>query len=421
MADILFVHNNYPAQLGFVAESLAAAGHRCIAIGSQTARAGPRVPVYTWTAKRNQAANVYPLAARAEADIIRARAAAACALKMKEQGFSPDLIIGHPGWGETMFLSEIFPAARQIGYAEFYYHGTNSDLDFDPEFGPVPIDERFRAHAKNATLGFCYFMAETLVSPTPFQASTLPDVLRARTEIIHEGVDVDRIAPRPNGGFQLSDGRVLDASTPVVTFVNRSFEPMRGFHVFMRALPKILADLPDAHVLLIGDDNPKVYGIRPKQGGSWKEVMLAEVGDQLDEDRFHFTGRLGYPAFIDALSISRAHVYLTYPFVLSWSLLEAMALERTIIASDTAPVRDVISPGVNGVMVDFFDVDALAEAVVEACRRPDAHAALGKAARQTVLGGYDRRRQCLPKWQELVNRHLPAERRIAAMAASPGG
>ena len=417
MGDILFVHNNYPAQLGFIAEALAAQGHRCLAIGSQTARAGPRVPVFTWAAKRNQAANVYPLAVRAEADIIRARAAAACALKMKEQGFNPAVIVAHPGWGENMFLGEIFPAARQVAYAEFYYHGTNSDLDFDPEFGPIPIDERFRAHAKNATLGFCYSLAEVLVAPTPFQASTLPDYLRSRTRIIHEGVDVDQITPRSKGAFQLADGRTLDASTPVVTFVNRSFEPMRGFHIFMRALPAILAGAPDAHILMIGDDNPKVYGIRPKQGGSWKEVMMAEVGDRLDEDRIHFTGRIGYPAFVNALSISRAHVYLTYPFVLSWSLLEAMAMERTVIASDTAPVRDVIQDGVNGVMVDFFDVEGLADAVVRACKRPGAHTALGKAARQTIVNGYDRRRQCLPAWLNLIDEMLPAAARTPRVAA----
>lgn len=402
MTNILFVHNNFPAQFGFVAEAAAARGHRCAAIASPTGRAMPGVPVEKWVASRSSSREILRDAVRAEADLIRARAASEAAMRLRQQGFDPDLIVGHPGWGETIYLREIFPRARQILYSEYYYRTSDGDVGFDPEFGPAAAP--MELHAKNIGLALALAEADAIVAPTPFQASRLPDVFRARTQTLHEGVDTARI--RRNSGARLAtqDGRVLDGSRPVITFVSRKLEPLRGYHIFMRALPRLLEAAPDAEVLIIGELARAGYGAAAPEGRTWAEVILDEVRDRVDLNRVHFTGRLPYDQFIAALSLSWAHVYYTYPFVLSWSLLEAMACECLIVGSATAPVRDAITHGENGLLLDFFDHGALADTLTEACRKPRRFDPLRKAARATVEARYDRASICLPEWMELIER-----------------
>lgn len=400
-SDVLFVHNNFPGQFGFLAEALQALGMRCAAIGSRTARSDT-LPVQRWTLSRASTKGVFPAAVRAEADLMRAHAAVDAAIALQRTGFDPELIIGAPGWGETLLLDQVWPEARQILHGEFYYHAQGAESGFDPEFPQVGLAERLRIASKNATMAMAYVQARAIVAPTPFQASQLPPSLKPITEVIHEGVDTDAVRPRPDARLELSPGRVLDRSTPVITFINRRFEPLRGFHIFMRALPRLLAESPDVQVLLIGADGAG-YG-RPGPERGWRRTLLDEVGPRLDPRRVHFLGQVPHERMLDALSISAAHVYYTYPFVLSWSLLEAMASECLIIGSDTAPVRDVVESGVNGLLRDFFDVDALSEAMLEAVRRPREFDPLRKAARRTVVERYDRKRQCLPAWTALAER-----------------
>jgi glycosyltransferase involved in cell wall biosynthesis len=403
MKDALFVHNNFPGQFAFIAEALKARGVRCAAIASPTGRGIPGIPLVQWQPTRGSTEGIFPPATRAEADFIRGRAAAEGALALQKHGFNPDLIIGHPGWGETLFLKEIFPQARQIIHGEFYYRTQGADVGFDPEFGEISMDEKFRIHAKNATMALAYTEADRIVCPTPFQAGTLPEVFHPRIEVIHEGVDTDQVKPNPATTLTLPNSRVLDRSVPVITFINRRFEPLRGFHTFVRALPQVLAEIPEAQVVLIGSDEPGGYGGPAPDGTTWKQRFLSEVQDRLDLSRVHFTGRLPYDQMLAALSISAAHVYYTYPFVLSWSLLEAMASECLIVGSDTAPVRDAITHEANGLLLDFFDVDALARTLITACREPERYLPLRQAARQTVLERYDRTRQCQPAWLRLVD------------------
>jgi len=408
MVDVLFVHNNFPGQFGFLAEALTNQGARCAAIASGTGRELPGVPVARWRTRRGSTKGIFDPATRAEADLIRAYAAAECALNLKKQGFDPDLIIGHPGWGETLLMREIFPGAKQILHGEYYYRSTGGDVGFDPEFGALRPEDAFRIHAKNATMALAYAEADRIVCPTPFQASRFPSVFHSRIAVIHEGIDTQRVKRDPDATLRLTNGRVLDRSKPVITFINRRIEPLRGFHIFMRALPPVLAQVPDAEVVLIGADEPGGYGHAAPQGTTWKRHILAEVKDQLDAKRVHFTGRLPYDQMLAALSISAAHVYYTYPFVLSWSLLEAMASECLIIGSDTAPVRDVIENGVNGLLFDFFDVEALSDALIQACCSPEIHLPLRQAARETVLARFDRDRLCRPAWLRLIKQVEPS-------------
>ena len=226
--------------------------------------------------------------------------------------------------------------------------------------------------------------------------------MEPRVSIIHEGIDTERIKPDPSSKLKLPNGRVLDGSTPVITFINRCFEPLRGYHIFMRALPKVLACVPDAEVVLIGGDERGGYGLRPPAGTTWKARFLQEVEPQLDMARVHFTGLVPHSQMLTALCVSSAHVYYTYPFALSHSLLEAMACEALVVCSDTVPLHGVVEHEANGLLLDFFDVDALAEALVAACRQPQAYRHLRRRARQTILERFDRKRHGEPRWLRLA-------------------
>jgi glycosyltransferase involved in cell wall biosynthesis len=267
-----------------------------------------------------------------------------------------------------------------------------------------------KVNAKNIGLSMAYGQADMIVVPTPFQASGFPPAFRPHMRIVHEGVDMSRAARKPNPRLRMPNGKVLDGSTPVITFINRNMERLRGFHIFMRALPAFMERRPDAHVVLIGSDSPGGYGGKLEGGETWAGKMLKEVGNRLDPKRIHFTGPLSHGDMITALSMSWGHVYYTYPFVLSWSLVEAMACECLIIGSDTGPVRDAITSGVNGVLNDFFDVGALTEAMVEACEHPERFTEMRKAARVTARANYDRETVGVPAWMALIDEVLARPR-----------
>jgi glycosyltransferase involved in cell wall biosynthesis len=335
-----------------------------------------------------------------------AQAAAGAAQRLRNDGFVPDVIIGHPGWGEMMLLSEVFPGVPQVHCGEYYYQTHGADVNFDPEFPTRSIEGGTMIKAQNAVLAASYAEAAAIVAPTPFQADRLPTDFRAKVEVIHEGIDTGLARRRTNGPhIAVPGGLVLDGSVPVISFVNRRFEPIRGFHVFMRMLPRLLALVPDLHVVLVGADDPaNTYGARPGPTGCWREVMLAEVAGKLDSERVHFLRPMAYEHLLALFSNVRAHVYLTYPFVLSWSLLDAMACETLLVASDTAPVRDVIEHGGNGLLVDFFDGEAMADTLAEVCRSPAKFEPLRTAARETVITRFDRHGVCMPAWRRLVER-----------------
>ncbi|MEO6376769.1 MAG: glycosyltransferase [Caulobacteraceae bacterium] len=406
MANILFVHNGAPGRFAFLAKALLARGDRCALINPPEGTDLAGIVTHQWRSERGSTPDLFPPATKAEADLLRAHAAAKAAQQVRDEGFTPDIIVGHSGWGEMALLREVFPNARQIQLAEYYYRPRGSDVDFDPELANLTFENAVMVSTKNAVLAMSLADADRIVAPTPFQAGMLPPAFAARARVIHEGVDTAAACARPDVRLQLPSGVILDRSSPVVTFINRNFEPLRGFHTFMRALPDLLAGAPDAHVLIIGADSPQIYGSQPPSGGSWKQAMLSELDGQIDFGRVHFVGQLAYEQLIATLSISAAHVYLTYPFVLSWSLLDAMACECLLVASDTAPVRDLITHGETGLLVDFFDHKALAATLVEACRNPDAYTLLRHAARAKAVAEYDRATVCRPAWLALIDEVL---------------
>jgi glycosyltransferase involved in cell wall biosynthesis len=319
---------------------------------------------------------------------------------LKASGFVPDIIFAHPGWGETLPLRTVFPDARILLYCEFFYGSEGRDMGFDPEFPEGGLDGGIALQLKNATTLLALSDSDRGVSPTPWQRSTFPRHFQRMIEVVHEGIDVDEVEPRRDASFTLPDGRVLRPGDPVITFVARNLEPLRGYHSFMRALPGILRRLPHAEVLVIGGHGTS-YGMKPPRGTTWKAMFLDEVAGRIDPRRVHFLGRLPRERYLGALHVSASHVYLTYPFVLSWSLIEAMGAGCAVVASDTAPLHDVID-GSNGVLVPFFDSEALAEQVVEMVTKPRRFADMRRRAQALARDRYDARRICVPQMRRLI-------------------
>lgn len=399
---ILFVHQNFPGQFPHIANAAKAKGYKLAAIAGPDSKGFPGVDLRRWKLSKGTTPGLFEPATRAEADLLRGCAAAEVAEGLKKDGFIPDLIVGHPGWGEMLMLGEVFRGVPQIAFGEFYYRTRGADVNFDREFEPESLQADMRVHAKNMGLALSYSTADITVCPTPFQAGTFPASLQHRIVTLHEGVDVGRAKRKTGVRLKTPGGKVLDGSKPVITFINRNFERLRGFHVFMRALPAFLEQRPDAEVVIIGKDAPKGYGGPLPGGQTWKQKMMDEVGDRLDLSRIHFMGQVPHNEMIDAMSISWGHVYYTYPFVLSWSLVEAMACECLIIGSDTAPVRDAITSGEDGILNDFFDIEALSNAMIQACDTPEAFSAMRARARVKALSVFDRETVGVPGWMKLI-------------------
>ena len=397
----LFVHQNCPGQFKHLAPALAAEGHDVLFVSQKGKPTPYGVRKIEYEAHRKVTPNIHPYLRATEAAVLNAQAVARIGFSLRRQGFVPDVMIGNPGWGETLFLKDVWPESPLISLSEFYYNGSGSDVGFDPEFSTGP-DAVLRARARSAQHLLAIEAADLAYSPTKWQRAQFPEAYQDKIHVIHDGIDVDLIGPDADATFQVRGGPVLGRTDEVLTYVSRNLEPYRGFHSFMRALPGILVDRPNAHVVIVGGDEVS-YGGRPESGGNWREVMLAETGPL--PDRVHFTGRIPYRDYLNLLQVSSVHVYLTYPFVLSWSMLEAMASGAFVVASATPPVEEVIEDGVNGWLVPFFDIEAISARVSDALAARGDVDALRRAARQTVVARFAQK-DCLAQQMELIRRAL---------------
>jgi glycosyltransferase involved in cell wall biosynthesis len=404
--QILFIHQNFPGQFKFLAPALVGLGHRVTAMTMQKPQAShwQGVQLVPYSAVRGTTPQVHPWVSDFETKTIRAEACFRAALALKDSGFQPDIIIAHPGWGESLFLKEIWPKAKLGIYCEFYYHPQGADVGFDPEFPAKDVGDVCRLRLKNLNNLLHFESADAGISPTHWQASTFPEPFRSRIRVIHDGIDTKAITPNPQVSLTLNGALSLSKQDEVITFVNRNLEPYRGYHVFMRSLPRLLALRPNARVLIVGGDDVS-YGARPPAEQSWKDLFAAEVRPHIaDSDwaRVHFLGNVPYQHFIPLLQLSTVHVYLTYPFVLSWSLLEAMSAGCSIVASDTQPLHEAIQHDQTGLLVDFFDSDALANTVAGLLDNPAQRQRLSHNARQFAQGHYDLQTICLPQQLQWV-------------------
>ncbi len=404
---ILFVHQNFPAQFKFLAPALAAEGHSVVALSLQKGGASEwqGVKLVPYSIGRGTTPGVHPWVSDFETKTIRGEACFRAALRLKSQGFTPDVIIAHPGWGESLFLKEVWPQAKLGIYCEFYYHPQGADVGFDPEFPLSDEGAACRLRLKNINNLLHFQVADGGISPTEWQASTFPEPFRSCIRVVHDGIDTSTVAPNPGVTLAVDGNVVLTRKDEVITFVNRNLEPYRGYHIFMRSLPEILRLRPNARVVIVGGDDVS-YGARPTEGRSWKKIFADEVRPQISDAawaRVHFTGKIPYRHFVSLLQLSTVHVYLTYPFVLSWSLLEAMSAGCAVVASDTVPLHEAIRHDETGRLVSFFDVQRLVAEVCELLDDPAARARLGANARIFAQERYDLKSVCLPaqlQWVE---------------------
>ena len=404
--NILFIHQNFPGQFKFLAPALVKQGHTVVAMTMQKTEAkewqGVRLAPYTAT--RGTTPKVHPWISDFETKTIRAEACFRAALRIRAEGLNPDLIVSHHGWGESLFLKDVWPQAKLAIYCEFYYHPRGADVGFDPEVPVEDAGEVCRLRLKNLNNLLHFDVADAAISPTHWQASTFPEPFRSKITVVHDGIDTEAVAPNPAVSLTLNGNIKLTRADEVITFVNCNLEPYRGYHIFMRALPELLKRRPQARVLIVGADDVS-YGARPAEGKKWKDIFASEVRPQIsdaDWARVHFLGHIPYQHFIPLLQLSTVHVYLTYPFVLSWSLLEAMSVGCAIVASDTQPLREAIRHDDTGRLVNFFDVPGLANEVCALLDDPVARQRLGANARAFAQATYDLKTVCLPRQLQWV-------------------
>jgi glycosyltransferase involved in cell wall biosynthesis len=394
----LFIHQNFPGQFKHLAPMLAAQGHEVVGLGmNQPAMPLPGVRYFRHTVEAERHGHrPSPQLRDLHGKVLRGESAAARLESLKQQGFEPDVVFVHPGWGEALFVKDVFPKAKLLVYAEYYYGDDDGDAFFDPEFSTRSPAALQRLRLRNTHLLHAMAVADGALSPTAFQRDRHPAWFRDRITVVHDGIDTERFRPDASAYVQLqAAGVTLRPGDEVVVFVARQLEPYRGYHIFMRALPELLKLRPNARVVIVGGDGVS-YGAAPPQGQSWKRIFLDEVKDRLDMRRVHFVGKVPHTVLTQLMQVAAVYTYLTYPFVLSWSLMEAMSCGCLIVASRTAPVEEVIEHGRNGLLVDFFDHQALAATVADALDRRASLQHLRDAARRTIVERYDMARQSMP-------------------------
>lgn len=407
--NILFIHQNFPGQFKNLAPALAAEpGNRVVALTPRDnlPQKWLEVAIRTYKPARSSSREIHPWVKDLETKTIRAEACFRAALTLAQEGFNPDIIIAHPGWGESLFIKEVWPDAKLGIYCEFYYRARGQDVGFDPEFPDTDPGTPCRLKLRNTNNLLHFDIADAGISPTHWQASTFPQPFRERITVIHDGVDTHRLAPLDDVWVKLGQSLKLTRNDQVITFINRNLEPLRGYHVFMRALPDLLARHPEARILIVGNDQVS-YGAPCPDGTSWKLKYFEELKGKVPREhlaRVHFTGKVPYADMIRILQLSTVHVYLTYPFVLSWSLLEAMSIGCAIVASDTRPLQEAISHNETGRLVDFSDGKGLVDQVSSLLDNPKERERLGHNARKFAIEHYDLNTVCLPRQLEWVRR-----------------
>lgn len=395
---ILFVHQNAPGQFRHLAPYLAQNERNQVVFLSESDQgSGGRIRSLGYPSPSPPAPQTHHYLRRAELSIRRGQAVARACLALKTDGFEPDLVIGHPGWGETMFLRDILPRTPILSYCELFYQSDGQDTGYIPETC-IDLDGRCRIRAWNADLLTALNTMDRGLSPTQWQRDQHPGVFRDRIAVIHEGVDTAEVAPLSDARFDVPNGPSFSVGDEVVTFVARDLEPVRGFVMLIQSLPDLLRRRPNAQVVICGGDGVS-YGRRPPGGGTWRKTMMSQV--PLDPARVHFVGKLARPDYLNLLRISALHLYLSVPFVLSWSCIEALACGCLVLGSDVAPVREVLKDGVNGFLVDARDRELLARRAADLLARRALLANVRQTARDGAIARFELGR-CLAEQTRLV-------------------
>lgn len=385
MMKVLFIHQNFPGQFRHIAAHLTKQPETEVrAIGRVNAPGLAGVPVWRYKPHRQSSEHTHPYARTFEDGALHGQQVLRMLLKLSAKGYRPDIIIGHPGWGETLYVKQVYPDVPLIHFCEYYYHPHGADADFDPEF-PLSRHSAAAIESRNAMHLLNLEHCDLGITPTQWQYSLHPKAYRHKLRVIHEGIDLENLGPNPNASLTLPNGKTLKAGDPVVTYVARNLEPYRGFHWFMRALPEVLKRHPTCQIVVVGGDGVS-YGRSPDDAPNWRIKLLRE--NPMDTSRVHFLGKVDYATYRTVLKVSAVHVYLTYPFVLSWSLLEAMACGCHVIGSNTNPVREVIIDGCNGELVDPFKPEGIVAAVTRVLTQEYSEKNLRQQSRSTTVADY---------------------------------
>ncbi len=423
--NILFIHQNMPGQFPRLARRLAEDPKNRVVFLTRPRPVGiAGVTKVEYNLARPPAGGTHKALQNLQNGILHGEGAAMALLVLqKRYRFRPDIVYAHPGWGETLFLKDVFPDVPLIHYCEFFYHGVGADAFFDLEEKVTPR-ELMRIRTRNAVNLLSLETCDAGVTPTEWQWRVHPEVYRPKIRIIHDGIDVTAARPDPEARVTLPDGLTLGPEDEVVTYVNRSLEPCRGLFAFMDAAERLAKERPRCRFLVVGAEDGQYYGPHPPPGRTYREMALERLS--ATRDRLYFLGRLPYAEYLRVLQISSAHVYLSSPFVLSWSVLEAMAAGCLVVGSNTPPVAEVIADGVNGLLADFFSVEEIVERIIEALGDTERMSEIRRAARQTVIERYALE-PCLNAQlafiEEMLSRgaaapaQTPAPRSEAALAA----
>ena len=403
---ILFLHPNFPAQFRHLATVLGQDRQNTVVFATNRREgsiAGVNKIVYekSRTARPETHHYVRPL----ENAVLEAQGVYRIAQKLKDQGFYPDIVYGHSGWGPTLFMKDIFSRATLLCYFEWYYNAYGSDASFDPS-DPINADDEARIRIKNAPILLDLASCDRGLSPTKWQRSQFPAEFQSKIKVHHDGIDTSYFKPLPNAKLFLPRINLDLTNVPeIITYVARGMEPYRGFPQLIETIYLLQKKRPECHFVIVGKDRT-AYGKNLADGKTYKQAMLEKF--PLDMSRVHFTDLLPYNEYLSVLQASSVHIYLTRPFVLSWSMLEALATGCLIVASDTAPVTEVIEDNVNGLLVNFFNPQQICDRVIEALDNSQKMAVIRHRARETILEGYDLAK-LLPQHLQWV-REIPPSR-----------
>lgn len=394
---VLFLHSNFPAQYRHVALNLAQDPNNVVVFGTKNREVTlPGIHKAIFEPSRDPHPTTHHYVRPLENAVLHGQAVFKLTEQLKARGFIPDVICGHSGWGPTLFVKDAFPDTPLICYFEWFYHAHGSDADFDPT-EPLTIDDVARIRIKNAPILIDLYTCDRGLSPTNWQKSQFPPEFQSKFSVLHDGVDTEFFQPNPQAKLVLPN---LDLSgvDEIITYVARGMEPYRGFPQFIESIAYVQERRPNCHVVIVGSDRV-CYGKSLPDGQTYKDLMLKQV--PLDLSRVHFTGTLPYGQYLQVIQASSVHVYLTRPFVLSWSMIEAMSTGCLVLGSDTAPVTEIIQDGENGLLVDFFSPQKIADRIDEVLNHPTKMAEIRDNARKTVLERYALA-DLLPKHIQLI-------------------
>lgn len=383
---ILFIHQNMPGQYKHLCRAFAEDPKNTVVFITKPKSAEiPGVHKVEYKVRREPSASTHHYLIGTERAVLQGQEIWRVCKKLRdEEGFIPDVVVGHPGWGDMLFIKDIYPHSPVLSFFEFYYHSHGVDVNYDPSF-PSTEDDAARVRVKNIVNQLSLESSDWGVSPTFWQHSLHPDVYQPRISVLHDGVDTEYCAPKPDAKLEVTPGVIMSRDDEVVTYIARNFEPYRGFPTFMKAAEILLRERPKCHIIAVGADEVS-YGRKLPKGQTWRHMMMEQV--TLDKERIHFSGTVPYAQLIRLFQMSSAHIYLTYPFVLSWSMLEAMACGVAMVGSRTPPVQEVVRDGVNGLLADFFSPEDVAEKVIRILDHKDKMQKMRENARKTVVDNF---------------------------------